>query len=262
MTRLVWGELEDRTFETGVSCAVLYADSGTGVPWNGVVSIVEKSSGGDSRSFFYDGDKYAHKITNESFEFSIEAFTYPRNFSMCDGSQAVRPGFRIGNQKRKPFHLSYRTIVGDGVSSERGYKIHFVYNAMVLPAEKSRETMSESTEAALFSWDAVTTPLRFPGYRPSAYFEVDSREVKPQALTLLENVLYGTDTTLPRMPMPDEIAGILDLTFDGIELIVHGDGTFTISSENGQITTFPDGSFEIDSESVVVSGDQYTVSTT
>lgn len=261
MTRLVWGDPKDRTFETGVSCAVLYVDNGSGVPWNGVVSIVEKSSGGSSRSFFYDGDKYAHKISNEQFEFSIEAFTYPRSFSVCDGSQAVRPGFRIGNQKRKPFHLCYRTLVGDGIESERGYKLHFVYNAMILPSEKTRETTTETTEAALFSWDAITVPLRIDGFRPSAYFEVDSREIKPQALTLLENVLYGTNTTLPRMPMPDEIAGILDLTFDGIELVIHGDGTFTISSESEQITLLPDGSFEIDSESVVVSDDQYTVST-
>ncbi len=44
MTRLVWDQLGDRVYETGLDRGVLYFTDGGGVPWNGLTSVEERST--------------------------------------------------------------------------------------------------------------------------------------------------------------------------------------------------------------------------
>lgn len=58
------------------------------------------------------------------------------------------------------------------------------------------------------SWSVNTTPVEVPGYKPTAHLEIDSTKIRPANLAKLEAIIYGTDTTEPRMPMPEEIIAI------------------------------------------------------
>lgn len=43
----------------------------------------------------------------------------------------------------------------------------------------------------------------------TAKVTIDSTKVSPEAMARLEAVLYGTDTTPPRLPLPEEIIAII-----------------------------------------------------
>lgn len=259
MSRLEWGNPEDRVFESGVDRGVLYVDGGSGVSWNGLVSVTEKTSGGEPRAFYYDGEKFKQTFSKEVFEANIEAYTYPDEFGLCEGLGVIRPGFKIGQQRKKPFHLCYRTIVGDGVTPEAGYKLHLIYNAWAYNSERERQTNGESTEALLFSWEVTTVPVAYHPFSSSSYFSLDSREIPAPNMRAIENILYGTEEKPPRMPTPEEVVGIVDTEFSSLTVIDHEDGTFTVSGNDDEVRILSGGKFIIDSDAVTLDGSTYTV---
>jgi len=260
MARLTWGDPETRRFEDGISRAVLYVDGGYGVPWNGVVSIEEAPEGGEPHSFFYDGEKYKQTFTSEVFEGKIEAYTYPDEFAVCMGLRSIRPGFGIGYQNKKPFNLCYRTEIGDGITQDKGYKLHLVYNVWAGATELTRQTRGSDSEPALFSWDLTTVPIKVPGYRSSSYFVLDSSAIEQETMAAIEDLLYGTDETLATFPTTDEILSILGIPEDPITLTVFGD-TFEVSGTRRQVSLLTGGRFSVDSDFVTVTDDKYTIST-
>src|SRR3982751_1716156 len=134
MTRLVWDRVGDRVFQTGVNRGVLYPRGQDGVAWNGLTALNESPTGGEAKPFYVDGYKYANKASREEFEGTIEAFTYPPEFDQCEGTAGLGRGLYVGSQRRRPFSLSYRTLIGNDTKGlNYGYKIHLVYNALVSP---------------------------------------------------------------------------------------------------------------------------------
>lgn len=211
--RLTWDNVGERIYETGVDHGVLFKSNdngyGTGVPWNGLTAVNENPSGAESSKQYADNIPYLNLISAEEFGATIEAFTYPKEFEECDGSVEVAPGMMVGQQVRKPFGFAYRTKVGnDRAGQDYGYKIHLVYGATASPSEKAYGTVNDSPEAINFSWTITTTPVSVPGYKPTATFVIDSTRSTPSALSKLEDIIYGTDTTESRLPMPSEIIAI------------------------------------------------------
>ena len=216
---LTWNNEGERFYETGVKKTVLYLKENKnaeqkpyakGVAWNGVTSISESPSGAEATALYADDIKYLNLLSNEEFAASIEAYTYPDEFAECDGSAELAAGVTVGQQPRKQFGLCYRTAVGNDVDgTEKGYKLHLIYNCLAAPTEKSYATINDSPEAITFSWDISTTPVEVPGHKPTAVVTIDSTkldETGKTKLTALEDILYGKDTTEPRLPLPDEIA--------------------------------------------------------
>lgn len=203
MPRLEWDKTGEHLYETGVRNAVLYVmetegdDKGTypeGVVWNGITSISESPTGADANALYADDSKYLNLIAAEEFEATVEAYTYPDEFAECDGSAAIATGVMIGQQARKTFGLSYRTVLGNDISNESyGYKLHIIYGAVAAPSEKSYETINDSPEAITFSWELKTTPVPVTGYKPTANVVIDSTKVGVAKLKTLEAVLYGVD---------------------------------------------------------------------
>lgn len=212
MTRLLWDQVGDRRFETGCDQAVLYIPNNgvysSGYAWNGLTTVTESPSGAEANPQYADNIKYLNLISAEDFAATIEAFTYPDQFAQCDGSAEPSPGVRVSQQARKSFGLSYRTKVGNDVNPDLGYKLHLVYGAMASPSEKAYGTVNDSPEATAMSWDMTTTPVAVTGYKPTALLTIDSTKVTPANLTALENALYGTAGTDPRLPLPDEVLGM------------------------------------------------------
>ena len=212
--KLAWDETGKRIYETGVDHGVLYPQSeGTypkGVAWNGLSNVSESPSGADSNAIYADNIKYLDLTSREEFGCTIEAYTYPDEWAICDGSAEPVKGVTIGQQTRKPFGISYRTKIGNDVQGDDyGYKIHLVWNAKAAPSERSYATINDSPEAISFSWEVTTTPINVTNYKPIANMVIDSTKVDAAKLEKLEDILYGTATEDPRLPLPDEVISIL-----------------------------------------------------
>lgn len=215
MSKIVWDQNGERRYETGVDHGVLYPiQSGNvysvGVPWNGLTAITESPSGAEATPLYADNIKYLNLQSAEDFGCTIEAFTYPDEFMECDGTAEVTPGMYVGQQNRKVFGLSYRTIVGnDTESNAYGYKIHLIYGCLATPSEKNYATVNDSPEAITFSWEVKSTPVNITGFKPTALITIDSTKVDAGKLQALEAILYGSDDAEARLPMPDEVAELL-----------------------------------------------------
>lgn len=210
MAALTWDNVGERFYETGVDRGVLYLPNNgvydTGYAWNGLTTITESPSGAEATAQYADNIKYLNLLSTEEFGATIEAYTYPSQFALCDGTALPEPGVAIGQQSRKSFGLSYRTKLGNDVSyNDYGYKLHLIYGAMAAPSEKAYATVNDSPEAITFSWEITTTPVSVTGYKPTALLTIDSSQVSASSLTALENALYGTAGTSARLPLPDEV---------------------------------------------------------
>ena len=217
MSKLVWDETGKRFYETGVKQGVLYpqAAGGTypkGVAWNGLTSVSESPEGAEPEPLYADDIKYLNLMSVEEFKATIEAYTYPDEFAECDGSASIAEGVTVGQQKRKPFGLCYRTTLGNDVDGNgHGYKLHLVYGALAAPSEKNFESINDSPEAATFSWELSTTPVAISkdGFQPTASITIDSTKADSTKLKALEDILYGSTENEPRLPLPDEVATLM-----------------------------------------------------
>lgn len=216
MARLQWDKIGERFFETGVEKGVLYVQNtdGTyneGVAWNGLTGVNVSPSGAEPTKLWANNAQYGTVLSQEELGATIEAYTYPDEFAVCDGSAELAPGVHIGQQTRKPFALTYVTKIGNDVQSlDHGYKIHIIYGALAAPSEKDYQTINESPEAITFSWEVTTTPVDVPGFKPTAYITIDSTAVDSEILKVIENSLYGTDSTEPELLMPADIIDLIN----------------------------------------------------
>ena len=213
MSKLVWDQTSERLYETGVKYGVLYVQEGAaypkGVAWNGLTAVTESPSGAEATALYADDIKYLNLMSAEEFGATIEAYTYPDEFMVCDGSASLADGVYIGQQARKAFGMCYRTAIGNDVEgSDYGYKLHLLYGCMASPSEKAYSTINDSPEAITFSWEVKTTPVNVTGHKPTACLTIDSTKVDADKLATLEKMLYGDEQTEAKLPLPDEVAAI------------------------------------------------------
>jgi hypothetical protein len=215
MTALAWDQVGERLYETGVDRGVLFLPDNTGDyneghAWNGLVTVAEAPSGAGTTALFADNIKYLSLVAAEEFGATIDAYTYPDEFGQCDGTAEPEPGVYLGQQGRRSFGLAYRTRIGNDLDgNDHGYKIHLVYGALAAPSAKSYGTINDTPAAITFSWTITTTPVAVAGHKPTATLVIDSTKVDAGLLAALEDILYGTATDDPRLPLPDEVLALL-----------------------------------------------------
>ena len=215
MSKIVWDEVGERFYETGVKNGVLYPQDSTGaypkgVPWNGLTAVNENPSGADANDIYADDDLYLTLRGKEIFGATIEAYTYPDEFGVCDGSAELAQGITIGQQTRKAFGLSYRTAIGNDVDGvDHGYKLHLIYGATASPSSKNYQTINDNPEAMTLSWEIKTTPIKVTGHKPTACLTIDSTKVAQGVMKKIEDKLYGTESGEPTLPTPDEILALV-----------------------------------------------------
>lgn len=220
MAEITWDTVGDRLFETGVDRGVLYLPSVTGVyntgfAWNGLTTVTESPSGAESSPQYADNIKYLNLVSAEEFGATIEAFTYPDQFAECDGSYELASGVLIGQQNRKSFGLSYRSLLGNDLDGAAyGYKLHLVYGCLAAPSEKAYSTINDSPVAITFSWEVTTTPVSVPNQMPTSVMTVDSTKVNAADLAALESSLYGKSTAAPKLLLPAEVVALFTATTD------------------------------------------------
>ena len=213
---LVWDKTGERLYETGVSKCALYPQSTDGsyplgVAWNGITAVNKNPSGAEATALYADNIKYLNILSTEEFAATIEAYMYPDEFAECDGSAELLKGVKIGQQKRKAFGLAYRTEIGNDVEgTDLGYKLNLIYGALAAPSDETNSSVNGTPEAKTFSWSVSTTPVNVAGMKPTATVEIDSTKVDSTKLAAIEKILYGDETTDPRLPLPDEIKSIME----------------------------------------------------
>lgn len=219
MAKLIWDATGEKKFEAGVDHAVLYpinaqGEYTPGVAWNGITQISETPEGAEPQNQYADNIKYFSLMSAEELNGTIEAYMYPDEWNLCDGSSELVKGVMIGQQNRKAFGLSYRTKIGNDVDDlDHGYKLHLLYGAKASPSERTYETINDSPEPVTFSWEYTTSPVNVEGHQPTALLTIDSTKVDADKLAALEEILYGSDDTGsedPRLPLPNEVLALLN----------------------------------------------------
>lgn len=260
MPKLVWDTVGSRYYEAGVDRGVLYVDSDPGVAWMGLISVEETPNGGEAQPYYIDGFKYQNTSSPEEFQATLTAFTYPDAFAACDGTAQPRAGLFLMHQRRKSFGLAYRTLIGNDLTPDAAYKIHMVYNALAAPSQRSNTTVGDSADTTNFSWALTTRPLAMDEYRPTAHIVVDTRYTDPEAVSTIEDILYGTDADAARLPTFAELLAAFD-TVTELTVTDNGDGTFTVTAPYDVIRMLDSETFEITAESAVFIDDtSYTIS--
>lgn len=218
MSKLVFDAIGQHFFETGVDHGVLFRmnEAGTayekGVAWNGLSAVTESPEGAEETAVYADNIKYLSLRSPENLKLTIEAFTYPSEFEVCDGSAVLTKGVKIGQQSRRQFAFCYRSKVGNDTNPELGYKIHVVYGATAAPTERAHATVNESPENMTMSWEVTTNPVSVSGHTPTAHVVIDSTEISAAALALIEDHLFGSDGTPgteSAVLTPDEIVALV-----------------------------------------------------
>lgn len=225
LMRLNWDEAP-RFYSEGLDRGVLYT-KGTGVPWNGLISVEEQETGETYSDFYLDGVRVRVVQDLGDFTAKLEAYTYPDE--LTDVSTV-------------PFGLSYRTQHGDA------YFLHIVYNALAIPSSRTLQTTGATQEPSTFSWDISALAESIPGASPAAHLIISSTDT-PEVIEAIENILYGSDVAGPRLPPPTEVMDIFE-SVAVLHITYNGDGTWTATGPDDMIQVHEDGSFTISSPSL------------
>jgi len=227
MTKVIWDQVGQRLYETGIDHGVLYIPNGAGVydtgyAWNGLTAVTESPSGAESNKQYADNQVYVNILSLEQFGGTIKAFTYPPEFAQCDGTAMPQPGVAVGQQKRKSFGLCYRTRLGNDIDgSDYGYKLHLLYGALASPSEREFDTINDSPAPIEFSWAFETVPVNVGtvdsvAYKPTSLITITSVDVDSTVLSALEDLLYGTVGTDPSLPLPADVLGMFSGTITDV----------------------------------------------
>lgn len=271
MSRLIWDETGSRFYELGVSRGVLYLQNAqgaypNGVVWNGLTQVSENPDGAEPTDLWADNIKYATLRSTEKFGCTVEAYTYPDEFAECDGSAVTTNGVYLGQQQRKAFGLCYRTEVGSDtvVDTTNSYKLHLVYGCTASPSDKSYETINDSPDAITFSWEVDTVPANAAGHKPVSTIVIDSNKVDATKLAALEDILYGTAGTDPRLPLPDEVIALMgsDTVYPVTNYLTHvaNDNAATTIAASGEYVAHltADTNYTIANVVVLMNGEDVT----
>lgn len=262
MTELVWDQIGERFFETGVERGVLYLPDNVVIPWNGLVSI-EETITRESQSYYLDGVKYLeHQVLGE-FAGKLKAFTYPDEMDEVTGIVEFATGAFLHDQKPKSFALSYRTLIGNDVDgTDHGYRIHVIYNLLAIPDAAIFESLSNAVKATEFSWTLTATPENVPGYRPTAHISFKSTDIDPDVLSTIEALLYGSEVANPLLPSLAEFVALIE-TDTTISIVDHGDGTWSAIGPEENISMLDPTTFQIvGADATYLDPDTYEISTT
>ena len=244
MSKLVWDQVGNRFYETGLDRGVLYLPNSIGIPWNGLTAVEEQFNNDITAPYFIDGVKYLDAQSTGDFAATLKALTYPDEFLECEGVISIANGLYADNQEPKSFNLSWRTRIGNDVDGDLGYKLHLLYNAIAVPSDNDYETVSETSSAMEFSWSLTSMPTDVVGYASTAYVVLDSRYLYSRLLPDVEAILYGdanNDATMPNLS--DLIAWARDWKL--ISVVDNGDGTWTATGPDEFFTMLDANTFQI-----------------
>lgn len=259
MTALVWDKAGERIYQTGVDRGVLYLKDGTAVVWNGITGV-DEGNNSDLKSYYLDGVKFLESVTPGDFVGKLTAFTYPDEFDQVNGIASSGNGLNYYEQPPKSFNLTYRTLIGNDVTEDFGYKIHLFYNLLSVPDSMAFSSKKNPAAPSEFTWSLTGTPPIISGHRPTVHISIDSRDTDPPILAAIENILYGNDDVAARFPTIDELEAIFG-TYGFLIIIDNGNGTWlAVDTGDQYISMLDDTTFQIDhANAVYLDSDTYEI---
>ena len=236
MASLKWDQLGEKLYEHGDKSMALYVSPGPnetavvgssytkGVAWNGITGLNITASGAEETPLWADDIKYGSMRSAEETGLTIEAYTSPKEFDICDGTETILGGVNIGQQTRRAFGCAFiTTIANDSYGDDFGEKLHLLYNLTANPSERAYTTINDSPEAMTLSWECSSTPINVVYndrvFKPTAHIVIDSSKLtNGKANTeylALKAALFGTDGaddqpgTDPYLPDPAGVFTIM-----------------------------------------------------
>lgn len=260
MVAIAWDQIGDRVYEGGVDKGVLYVPGGVGVPWNGLLSVIENTST-SVEPIYFDGIKQNDIVTAGDFSATLRAYTYPDEFLQFEGTVEDQSGMFVTGQQARTFHLCYRTKIGNDVDGmDTHYKIHLLWNLIAVPSSKTYETMSLDSEPSEFEWSITSTPEEVERYSPTAHIILDSRTMDPWLLLDIESILYGDELRTPTIPSLKGLTNYIR-KWERIIIIDNGDGTWTATTQFPELIEMLDATtFQInDANATYLDADTYEI---
>ena len=205
MTALTWNNTSNPRYEAGVDRGVVYPPTGPGVVWNGLISVDEQFEGGEVDVVRFDGIAIGQDVLNRSFLATINAFAIPRALESCIGMLEIAPGFILTRQAPKQFGLSYRVQTSDSTAVT-----HLVYRATATPTQRGYVTQSNEIQPSNLSFQLKAVPEELDNAYPTAHFVLDPAIIPAEAMAVIEQFLYGTAKSDPRMPTLPEVISIIE----------------------------------------------------
>lgn len=238
MSRITWDERGERLYETGIDRVVIYR-SNTAEGWNGVTAVNEGPSGGEASKLYADNGVYLSRTNAEEAGLTVEAFDYPESFESALGRTQPKPGVFIEQQDRKHFGLCYRSLIGNDTAGNKfGYIINIAWDCLASPSEQNHETVNDSADIDPNSWEITITPVNCDGHDPTSILRINSVKMSKAGLKNvlwdIENILYGTDETNPRIPSISELLELVEICVN----ILDSNGDIILDSDNEPLVSF------------------------
>ena len=209
--RVTWDALGERLFHTGVDHGMLYIGTDVAVPWNGLLNVTQTADSSDNREYFVDGDKILNLPASDDFAAQLQALSFPFEFAPCAGRKEISPGLFATEQPKQLFGFSYRTLIGNDLAgTDYAYQIHVVYNALAQLSDFTHNTVDDNPSAESYSWNITTVPaIPADGFKPASHVVIDSRFIPANLLMVIENVLYGSSASGPRLPSLQQLYALM-----------------------------------------------------
>ena len=209
--RISWDNVGEHLFKAGVDHGVFYKHitGGAyrfGVPWNGLTGITPEDSGTEMTALYSEDRRSELTFGQAEFGGKINCYTYPDELYECMGYGNIADGIVADNQERSMFGFSYRVKKGsDTDRNDAGYELHLVYGAYIKSFGSDYQSLGSETSPAAFSFDFACVPESYSNGRRISHVIINSTTCNKNVLKSLETALYGTDSSEPYLPLPDEI---------------------------------------------------------
>lgn len=263
MPKIEWGSPGSKTFQFGVDQGVIYMNDGRYAPWNGLVSVTEKS-GRSSEPVYFDGHKVHDFISSDSYAATIKAITFPDEILEVEGYGRILDGIWVGEQRPTTFCMTYRTQIANDIEPDQfAYRIHILYNVSLVASDKVYNTVGALASPMTFEWSATTVPEESDWTGPGAHIFIDSHKVTPAVLEWIELKLYGGETANPAFPTYSDLLDYI-YSYYTVEIVDNNDGTWTANTElPGIIVMTSATQFQIIGvDSTTIDANSFTVSST
>ena len=237
MGAITWDDVGSRHYETGVDRVVIYVKNEAS-SWSGITAINESPSGAEPSKIYADNIVYGVVMSPEEDSITIEAFTYPDCFKPCIGEKELAKGAYVKQQSHVSFGLCWRSLIGNDRSGISDYKLHIIPKLFASPSEDSNSTINDSPEQKTFSFSATAISVQLDEDLWTSSIVIDSRKLKAaglaNALGSLEDVLYGTENTVPKIPKAGEILTMLIRS----GMLLDSSGNSILDSSGDSVLTF------------------------
>lgn len=221
--RSKWDQIAKKLFEGGCSKGMCYNFNPVtnsydyGRPWSAITKFTDNPSGADEQSSYADNIKYISMRGAENYGFTIGCFFYPSNFTKCLGKKDVKKGVTVSQQEREVFGFCVTTQVGNDIQGlDYGETIHLIWNATASPVSKDYSSLNESPTPTEITIECTANPIDAGfGYKPTCNMEICTVGMSEEDLAVvseLKDILYGTNSTTPRLPSPEEVIAMFENT--------------------------------------------------